>query len=725
MLWRFSSTKRCQRAIRYNDKNYEAWHVLLYERHISKGTFSVDTFVLFLLLITAVLLSAVIDQMVSRISLPLVQIGIGIIIAIFAVSPIKIEVDPNLFLVLFIAPLIFDESKRIDKVALWKNRKPVLTLAVGLVVAAALAIGFYVNWLIPSIPLAAAFALGAALGPTDAVAVSSLSKETNIDSRQKSVLEAESLINDASGIVSFQFAIAAVVTGAFSLVDVTISFVFSFVGGILLGIVLAYVFGFLVRKIRAGGLDNTTFHVLYEVCIPFLIYLAANALGVSGILAVVAAGLMNVMSPRTMGPIESRLNIVSSSVWKVITFTLNGIVFVLLGAQLPAVMQTEWNLPAVNNFDLILYVFIITAGLVVIRFAWIALMRVAEKWRAFEKGKRGFNKEDWRGISIMTFAGARGAITLSLVMSIPILLESGNAFPQRSLIIFIASGVIVLTLIMATFIVPLLAPKKEDEETQRLTETEVVIEILRNVIEELNAQQTPENRSATQSVIRSYSKRIERIKENSDFDFETESYRELWLQALRWEQEYVLDLIDKQEVDPMIGYQYLNRIARIQTLLKHRKENKHVFQVATKHFKLFVRSLFHSLSSFLPGSIAATERAEKASDLHVRVNEYIIQRLQEEINNPETATEDASSMLLEYQQSLNTLRASQLSRGRRLSVTALSKRAQEKTKIERKGLEIEIEQVQAMCEEDRLSRATAKRMRENINLMQIDLEDHL
>ena len=271
-----------------------------------------EALVLALLMLAAVLLSSVIDQLVPKVSSPLIQIGLGLLIALFAPSQINITLDPDLFLVLFIAPLLFDEAKNVDKGALWKNRRPVLSLAIGLVVVTALIIGFAVEWLEPSIGLFAAFALGAALGPTDAVAVASLSKETDIAPRDKSILEGESLINDASGIVAFQFALAAATTGTFSLLNASLDFVVSFFGGIAIGLALGYLGNFLVRRVRSWGLENTTFHVLFEVFTPFIVYLVANQLGTSGIIAVVAAGLVNVISPRTIGPSISRMNIVSS-----------------------------------------------------------------------------------------------------------------------------------------------------------------------------------------------------------------------------------------------------------------------------------------------------------------------------------------------------------------------------------------------------------------------------
>ena len=150
-----------------------------------------------LLLLAAVLVSAVLDQVTPRVSLPLVQIALGAVIILLVGTPVDVAIDPELFLVLFIAPLLFDESRHASKRGLWDNKGAIVSLAVGLVLATVLVIGFVLNWLEPSIPLAAAFALGAALGPTDAVAVSALGKDIHLSSRQKSLLSGEALINDA------------------------------------------------------------------------------------------------------------------------------------------------------------------------------------------------------------------------------------------------------------------------------------------------------------------------------------------------------------------------------------------------------------------------------------------------------------------------------------------------------------------------------------------------
>ncbi|WP_211309502.1 cation:proton antiporter [Eggerthella sinensis] len=663
-----------------------------------------------LLLLAAVLASSVIDQLVPKISSPLIQILLGLGIALLASTQIKIELDDKLFLVLFIAPLLYDEAKNIDKGSLWRNRRPVVSLAIGLVVATALIVGFAVNWLVPSISLFAAFALGAALGPTDAVAVASLSKETSISARSKSILEGESLINDASGIVSFQFAIAAAVTGTFSLIDATADFLFSFFGGILMGVVLGYLGNFLVRKVRSWGLENTTFHVLFEVFTPFIVYLVANALHTSGILAVVAAGLVNVISPRIIGPSISRMNIVSTSVWRVLTFTLNGVVFVLLGTQLPLAFQGTWESTAVNNDVLIGYVLGLAFLIIAVRFLWI----LGVEWvhhRRDPESKR-FGLENLRSSAIMTLGGPKGTITLAVAFTIP------YTVPQRDLMIFMACGVIVVTLLLATFVVPLLAPKKAPtDEDLRCDETEVNIEILRTVIEDLAARQTTENRAATQMVIHSYNDRIARIKSRNDI--EDKPNTALRLQAIHWEQELVIELIDSEDIYPIVGYQYLSRLARIENMLQHHRGRWSVQNLVLR-VRAILRSGWHRILAGLPG-VSVTERVQAVRDLQMQCAEHVVERLQEKLASPDSAepAEDVSTLLLEYQRSITAMRSANP------SITALTNTVNKAADIERHGLRLELEQIQSRYEDGDLCRASYKRLRENVYLMQVDLEDNV
>lgn len=681
-----------------------------------------EALVLALLMLAAILLSSVIDQLVPKISSPLIQIALGLLIALFAPSQIQINLDPDLFLVLFIAPLLFDEAKNMDKKALWANKGPVLSLAIGLVMVTALIVGFSVHWLEPSIPLAAAFALGAAIGPTDAVAVASLPKDANIAPRDKSILEAESILNDASGIVSFQFALAAVTTGTFSLLNASANFALSFLGGALIGVALGVLGNVFVRRVRSWGLENTTFHVLFELFVPFIVYLVANALGTSGIIAVVAAGILNVVSPRAMSPSISRMNIVSSSVWRVVSFALNGFVFVLLGTQLPRVMQQSWDDVSIDNAVLIGYVLLIVLISFAVRFIWLCAMdRLRNRKLAPEK--RASWRKSLRSWLIMTLGGPKGTITLAVVLTIPYTISYGDPlaavrFPQRDLIIFLACGVIVVTLLIATFVVPLIASRNEPEEADESCDgSQVKLEILRTVIEELAARQTAENRAATQAVVRSYNERIARIKDHHDI--EDEPITGLRLKAIDWEREYVLDLIENGNASPLVGYRYLGRLAQAENLIEHHAGRSSLQHVGHR-LRVLLRSTWHRVLNGLPG-FSPTDRAQESRRLQLAGTEYVIGRLQAMLTSPECdePAENVSALVMEYQRTASLLRSANP------SITAFTKAADKATEIERLGLQLELEQIQYRYEEGDLCRADAKRMRENVNLMQLDLEDHV
>lgn len=670
-----------------------------------------------LLLLAAVLLSSVIDQLVPKVSSPLIQIALGVVIALIAGEQIDIALDPELFLVLFIAPLLYDEAHNANRAALWSNLKVVVSLAVGLVVVTVLIIGFTVNWLVPSIPLAAAFALGAALGPTDAVAVASLPKEANISERQRNILKGESLINDASGIVTFQFAIAAVTTGTFSLLGATTDFLIHFFGGLAAGIILGKLGDAIVRWVRSLGLENTTFHVLFEVFVPFIVYLIAEHLHTSGIIAVVAAALTSASGPRAVGPSISRMNIVSTSVWRVLTFALNGIVFVMLGTQLPKAMQSTWDDVNISNTDLIFYILIITFALQFTRFLWLLVIEVL-RWRKDpERGRFGWPHV--RSALIMSLAGAKGTITLAIAFTIPFMAAAGVPFPQRNLLIFLACGVILVTLLISTFVVPLLTPKapkaeKQPEEADNADE-ECTIEILRSVIEELTARQTPQNRRATQSVIHSYNDRIARIKDHHNID--TEPNIALRLMALSWEKDFVLKLVETHEVDQLTGYRYLSRLAHIENLLKHHTTRWSLANTWRRVRATLVTTV-RGFVKHVPG-VSEAEENSAMRDLQIRSSTHVVERLRNEISTLDAPAEDVCALQMEYQRIITSLRNTLP------SVTAITHSSEVADNIQRTALSLELEFIQNMYEDGRLTRAASKRLRDNVTLMKVDLEDNV
>ncbi|NPD31021.1 Na+/H+ antiporter [Eggerthellaceae bacterium zg-1084] len=444
-----------------------------------------ELFELVLVLLACVIGSSVLDQFVPRVSLPLVQIAVGLGVALAVPEASHVHIEAELFLVLFIAPLLFNEARESDKRALVTFMWPVVSMAVGLVIATVLIVGFALNLIVPSIPLAAAFALAAALGPTDAAAVAALGSNVNLTRRQHTLLSGESLINDASGVVSFQFAIAAAVTGAFSLHDATVVFAVSFFGGIALGAALGLLARFAMALLRSRGLVTTTMHVLYEVFTPFVVFLATEAAHFSGILAVVAAGLMMAQSgPRLATADDARRSLVSHSVWEMVVFLINGVIFVMLGMQLPlaaAYMGANSLPPAVLVTAVVLIVMLILGT----RFLWVAVMELVH--RDPESGRRGADdpRRALRDSLVTTIAGPKGAITLSIILTVPLVTDQGAPFPARDLMVFLAAAVILTTLVIADVGLPLLAPKPQGGQVDPHELRRARIDVLRGTIEEL------------------------------------------------------------------------------------------------------------------------------------------------------------------------------------------------------------------------------------------------
>jgi Na+/H+ antiporter len=412
--------------------------------------------VLFLLL--AVVLSGSISRMLPvPVPTPLVQIMLGAVIGMS--TSYRVALDPELFLLLFLPPLLFLDGWRIPKDELLKDISTVVELALGLVLITVIGMGLFIHWMIPAMPLAVAFALAAVVSPTDPIAVSAIAARVPIPKRMMHILEGESLLNDASGLVCLRFAIAAALTGSFSPSSAAINFVWVAGAGIVVGV------GLTLAVTRAKAWVSRRFgeesgsQILVSLLIPFGSYLLAEHLHASGILAAVAAGVTMTyaeISRQALPNTRMRRN----SVWDTIQFALNGIIFVLLGEQLPAILAGARTTVKMTGHDstgwLAAYVLAIVAGLAALRFVWVWVsLRLTLLRRRYRDGVT-VHSPDWRVVAAMSLAGVRGAITLAGVLTIPLVLDDGTAFPARDLAIFLAAGVIIVSLVLASVGLPIL-----------------------------------------------------------------------------------------------------------------------------------------------------------------------------------------------------------------------------------------------------------------------------
>lgn len=504
-----------------------------------------ETFEFVLIVLTCVAASSVIDKFVN-VSIPVIQVVIGLLVALVLPSVQEVHLESELFMLLFIAPLLFNETRETNIRALLLNLNSILSLAIALVVVSVLSVGYALHLMVPSIPLAAAFALASALGPTDAATVTALKSNIHLTHRQQTLLSGESLINDASGVVAFQFSVAAAVTGTFSLVDAAGSFTVLFLGGMVMGIVTGFAFSAINAMLGRLGYEDTVANVLYEVLTPFLVYLLAETFHVSGVLAVVAAGLVIALPRRQSNKaLFARQKLVSDSTWKVISFLINGTIFVFLGMQLPLAVLPGTN-GGLNILQILGIVIAITLFMHGVRFAWLYVLETHKLHKGGHlcTGKDAVDGENdlagsssygekpdqplaelgseqtseqiaeqpkptcaikpisitsaelIKNVLVTTIAGAKGAVTLSIILTLPLTTQSGAAFPQRDLLITIAAGVILATLLLADNLLPVLSksPEADSDLPERLHKGEIAV--LEATLGELRSMLQSENAKA-------------------------------------------------------------------------------------------------------------------------------------------------------------------------------------------------------------------------------------
>ncbi|MFJ7969781.1 Na+/H+ antiporter [Psychrobacillus sp. NPDC096389] len=552
-------------------------------------------FLMIILLLLAIIgLSNFINHFLPYIPVPLIQIALGVLLAALPLG-IHMPMEPELFFILFIAPLLFYDGKNVSRHELWKLKKPILLLALGLVFLTVVVIGYLIHWLIPSIPISAAFALAAILSPTDVVAVGAISSRVKMPKTIMHILEGEGLMNDASGLVAFKFAVAATVTGVFSLAEASWSFILIALGGFLGGALLAYFIIRLKLLIRRLGMEDVTLHMLIQLLTPFIIFYIIEHFHLSGILSVVAAGIVHaIYRDREQSP-NVQLQVVSKSTWTILIYILNGLVFVLLGLQIPSVSQEIIESPLFNNFEVITYILIITASLLALRFLWI----FAGWWGGWLLKMERLPKPSMRYISITTISGVRGAVTLAGAFTIPFFLANGDVFPERSLIIFIAAGVILVTLVLASIFLPIIAKteKGSTEELKEEMERKAILSSMDAAIRTMRELTTDKNREAAVSIIAHYNQ----IRNHFVNVTEEESARkkemetETRLKALEVEIHYIEKLQTNEQIDRESLYLLEEHIHRMRVAVTNHLQYRGLFiWTIVKRGILNIASLFKS-----------------------------------------------------------------------------------------------------------------------------------
>jgi Na+/H+ antiporter len=375
-----------------------------------------------------------------RLPYPIVfVIGGGCLALIPGLPPIQLQ--PDLVFLLFLPPLLYGGGFQTD----WRDFKryvtPIIALAVGLVVFTTIVVAFVAHAFI-GLPIAAAFVLGAVVSPPDAVATEAIAHELPLPRALKTILSGESLINDATALVIYRFAVAAVASGTFSVWAAGWQFAYVSIAGILIGAGGISLMAGILMFLRRKQLADETVSVLFSLITPYVVYLAAEALHASGVLAAVTAGVLTAQKISRIFDQDAR--IASHGVWTVLTFSLNGVLFMLIGLQLRFILGA---LHAYSPATLLGYGALISATVIVVRFAWVYPITLLRKRFVPALGSLDETLPSPRVLFILSWAGMRGIVTLATALAIPTTVRDGGPFPDRDLMLFLAFCVILVTLV--------------------------------------------------------------------------------------------------------------------------------------------------------------------------------------------------------------------------------------------------------------------------------------
>jgi len=400
-----------------------------------------------------------------RLPSPVLLVLMGLCIGFIPAMP-SVVLSPEVVFFLFLPPILYDAASHTSWHEFKTEIRPIATLAIALVFFTTVTVAVASHYFIPGFTWALGFVLGAIVSPPDAVAATSITKGLGLNRRVVTILEGESLVNDASALIAYKFAIAAIGTGTFIFWQAGLNFLVDVSGGIITGIAIGFIFIFIHKKVVNNSIISTSLTLLT----PFISHLTAEHLHFSGVLSVVSTGMM--MSWRAPDVFSYQTRIRNKAVWDTIIFLINGFIFILIGLQLPSILT---DLGEYSFLDLVKYALIVSTVTIIVRILWV-FISAFPPWARSAKARQ--DDDTWKNVLIVAWTGTRGVVSLATSLALPLTLIDGTLFPNRSLILFLAFVVIFVTLVVQGMSLPLLiralriekkvSPSAEEEELRLL-----------------------------------------------------------------------------------------------------------------------------------------------------------------------------------------------------------------------------------------------------------------
>ena len=579
------------------------------------------TLLIYLILFLLVLIvSTTTNKLLPFLPLPLVQILLGIGIGLF-VPDTDFHLNTELFLAMVIGPLLFREAEEADITSILKHWRIVVFLIFPVIFISTLSLGGMAHFLWMTLPLAACLAVGAALGPTDLVAFASLSERFRFPKRVSNILKGEGLLNDASGLVAFQMALAAWTTGTFSLSQAGTSLALSILGGFAVGFVTAMINRFLHTFLLSVRATDIASELLLELSLPLMTFFIAEEIHVSGIIAVVVAGILKASRFKKITLLEAQVDTVTDTVWHTVTFMLNGSVFVILGMELEMIAEPILTNPLYNPLLLLVSVVLLTLLLFAIRFVMIYGFYV---WRTsrLKKSLRKYMKD----MLLLTFSGVKGTVSIATILLIPSNLEQ-----EYPLLLFLVAGVTLLSFLTGLLVLPHLSEEQEESKDHLMH-----IAILNDVATELEKElDHHKNKLPLYVAIDNYHGRIENLILSQENKRAQEDWEALKLLILSIESDGLEQAYEEGRIGER-GYQVYQRY------LKNMEQsiNRKVASRLTYYFLVSLRILRFLLHELL--TLGQTFRSwndkeqrrlraidyDQISELYLENTELIIESLE-------------------------------------------------------------------------------------------------
>ncbi|HHZ8432778.1 TPA: cation:proton antiporter [Staphylococcus aureus] len=600
-----------------------------------------EIFETILIFIAVVILSSFVHTFIPKVPLAFIQIFLGMLLFITPI-PVQFNFDSELFMVTMIAPLLFVEGVNVSRVHLRKYIKPVMMMALGLVITTVIGVGLFIHWIWPDLPIGAAFAIAAILCPTDAVAVQAITKGKVLPKGAMTILEGESLLNDATGIISFKIAVGVLVTGAFSLVDAVQLFLIASIGGAVVGLLIGMALVRFRLTLMRRGYENINMFTIIQLLTPFVTYLIAELFHASGIIAAVVAGLVHGFERDRIMQVRTQLQMSYNHTWNILGYVLNGFVFSILGFLVPEVIIKIIKTEPHNLIFLIGITIVVALAVYLFRFVWVYVL-YPYFYLAISPFQKMMTKNDDDNPTtekppkrslyalIMTLCGVHGTISLAIALTLPYFLAGHHAFTYRNDLLFIASGMVIISLVVAQVLLPLLTKPAPKTVIGNMSFKVARIYILEQVIDYLNQKSTFETSFKYGNVIKEYHDKLAFLKTVEKDDENSKELERLQKIAFNVETKTLESLVDEGQITNSVLENYMRYAERTQVYRQASLIRRMIVLLRGALLKRRVQTRVNSASS-----LSVTDNLMELNKINKLVHYNVVSRLSKETTKDNT-----------------------------------------------------------------------------------------